>query len=297
MINEYNRQYLDLMQEIYNEGIEAPCRTGNNVLVKLNQHLTWDLEKGFPILTFRQVPFKGVKGEIAAFLMGATSKRIFQDLGCNYWLSWCNPKKVPQNLSDEERKEFQLKEDDLGNVYGYNWLYYGVDYTDQHTNYTGQGVNQVKQVVETLKKNPYDRRMIITAWDPAHMDTMGLPPCLHSWQFNYLGDRLHLTGLQRSADYILGVPADMMQGALLLHLMAQTVGMKVGTLTLEFCNCHIYDNHIETIKEHYDTWRECEIELPKLILNPDATVFNFRPEMAKLDNYQYGEKVTFPIAV
>ena len=291
-MNAYNKQYLDLVEDILNNGIEAPCRTGNKVLVTLNKSLTWDLKNGFPLLTFRQIPFKGVKGEISCFLEGITDKRIYRERGCNYWNEWCNPKRVP--YSD---KEGMKQENDLGNIYGFGWLHFGQEYTDINKDYTNTGVNQVKQVVETLKTNPYDRRMIITAWDPAHMDTMGLPPCLHTWQFNYVGNRLHLTGLQRSADTILGVPADMVQGALLLHLMAQTVNMEPGTLTLEFCNCHIYDNHIQTVKEHIEKWKKCDIELPNIILDKNATVFNFMPEMAILDNYQYEEKVSFPIAV
>ena len=291
-MNAYNKQYLDLVEDILNNGIEAPCRTGNKVLVTLNKSLTWDLKNGFPLLTFRQIPFKGVKGEISCFLEGITDKRIYRERGCNYWNEWCNPKKV--SYSD---KEGMKQENDLGNIYGFGWLHFGQEYTDINKDYTNTGVNQVKQVVETLKTNPYDRRMIITAWDPAHMDTMGLPPCLHTWQFNYVGNRLHLTGLQRSADTILGVPADMVQGALLLHLMAQTVNMEPGTLTLEFCNCHIYDNHIQTVKEHIEKWKKCNIELPNIILDKNATVFNFMPEMAVLDNYQYEEKVSFPIAV
>ena len=291
-MNAYNKQYLDLVEDILNNGIEAPCRTGNKVLVTLNKSLTWDLKNGFPLLTFRQIPFKGVKGEVSCFLEGVTDKRIYRERGCNYWNEWCNPKKVP--YSD---KEGMKQENDLGNIYGFSWLHFGQEYLGLEEDYTNTGVNQVKQVVETLKTNPYDRRMIVTAWDPAHMDTMGLPPCLHTWQFNYVGNRLHLTGLQRSADTILGVPADMVQGALFLHLMAQTVNMEPGTLTLEFCNCHIYDNHIQTVKEHVEKWKKCDIELPNIVLDKNATVFNFMPEMAVLDNYQYEEKVSFPIAV
>ena len=291
-MNAYNKQYLDLVEDILNNGIEAPCRTGNKVLVTLNKSLTWDLKNGFPLLTFRQIPFKGVKGEVSCFLEGVTDKRIYRERGCNYWNEWCNPKKVP--YSD---KEGMKQENDLGNIYGFSWLHFGQEYSGLEEDYTNTGVNQVKQVVETLKTNPYDRRMIVTAWDPAHMDTMGLPPCLHTWQFNYVGNRLHLTGLQRSADTILGVPADMVQGALFLHLMAQTVNMEPGTLTLEFCNCHIYDNHIQTVKEHIEKWKKCDIELPNIVLDKNATVFNFMPEMAVLDNYQYEEKVNFPIAV
>lgn len=291
-MNAYNKQYLDLVEDILKNGIEAPCRTGNKVLVTLNKSLTWDLKNGFPLLTFRQIPFKGVKGEVSCFLEGVTDKRIYRERGCNYWNEWCNPKKVP--YSD---KEGMKQENDLGNIYGFSWLHFGQEYSGLEENYTNTGVNQVKQVVETLKTNPYDRRMIVTAWDPAHMDTMGLPPCLHTWQFNYVGNRLHLTGLQRSADTILGVPADMVQGALFLHLMAQTVNMEPGTLTLEFCNCHIYDNHIQTVKEHIEKWKKCDIELPNIVLDKNATIFNFMPEMAVLDNYQYEEKVSFPIAV
>ena len=291
-MNAYNKQYLDLVEDILNNGIEAPCRTGNKVLVTLNKSLTWDLKNGFPLLTFRQIPFKGVKGEVSCFLEGVTDKRIYRERGCNYWNEWCNPKKVP--YSD---KEGMKQENDLGNIYGFSWLHFGQEYSGLEEDYTNTGVNQVKQVVETLKTNPYDRRMIVTAWDPAHMDTMGLPPCLHTWQFNYVGNRLHLTGLQRSADTILGVPADIVQGALFLHLMAQTVNMEPGTLTLEFCNCHIYDNHIQTVKEHIEKWKKCDIELPNIVLDKNATVFNFMPEMAVLDNYQYEEKVSFPIAV
>ena len=291
-MNAYNKQYLDLVEDILNNGIEAPCRTGNKVLVTLNKSLTWDLKNGFPLLTFRQIPFKGVKGEVSCFLEGVTDKRIYRERGCNYWNEWCNPKKVP--YSD---KEGMKQENNLGNIYGFSWLHFGQEYSGLEEDYTNTGVNQVKQVVETLKTNPYERRMIVTAWDPAHMDTMGLPPCLHTWQFNYVGNRLHLTGLQRSADTILGVPADMVQGALFLHLMAQTVNMEPGTLTLEFCNCHIYDNHIQTVKEHIEKWKKCDIELPNIVLDKNATVFNFMPEMAVLDNYQYEEKVNFPIAV
>lgn len=291
-MNTYDNQYLDLVEEILNKGIETPCRTNNNVLVRLNKNLTVNLSEGFPILTFRQIPFKGVKGEISCFLEGITDKRIFNARACFYWNNWSNPKKVP--YSD---KAGMKAENDLGNIYGFNWLHFGANYDNYDTDYTNKGFNQVKQVVETLKKNPYDRRMIITAWDPAHMDTMGLPPCLHTWQFNYLDDRLHLTGLQRSADTILGVPADMVQGALLLHLMAQTVNMKPGTLTLEFCNCHIYDNHINLVKENLEKWRKEQYELPTLKLDSSATVFNFMPEMAELNNYEHGPKISFPIAV
>ena len=291
-MNLYNQQYLDLVEEILNKGEEAPCRTGNKVLVRLNKSLTWDVNEGFPILTFRQIPFKGAKAELSCFVQGITDKQIYQERGCNYWNYWCNPTKVP--YSD---KEGMKQERDLGNIYGFSWRHFGLDYENYDTDYTNKGYDQLAHVIDKLKTDPYDRRMIITAWDPAHMNTMGLPPCLHTWQFNYLGNKLHITGLQRSADTILGVPADMVQGALLLHLVAKTANMQPGTITLEFCNCHIYDNHISIVKEHLENWRNCDIPLPKLELADEADVFNFLPDMAKLVDYQYGEKVSFEIAV
>lgn len=291
-MNAYNKQYLDLVEDILTNGKEAPCRTGNNVLVRLNKSLTWDVNEGFPILTFRQIPFKGVKAELSCFVQGITDKQIYQERGCNYWNYWCNPTKVPYS-----NKEGMKEERDLGNIYGFSWRHFGTSYENYDTDYSEKGYDQLAQVINKLKTDPYDRRMIITAWDPAHMNTMGLPPCLHTWQFNYLDNKLHLTGLQRSADTILGVPSDMVQGALLLYLVAKTVNMQPGTITLELCNCHIYDNHIPIVKEHLDTWKECDIALPQLTLKDETTVFNFLPDMAQLVDYEYGEKVSFEIAV
>lgn len=297
-MSNYDKQYLDLVKEILDEGIETPCRTGNNTLVKLNKVLTHDMKDGFPILTFRGgIPFKGMKAELSCFLRGVTSKKEFVKLGCNYWNQWCNPKKVPAGLSDEERKAFQLKEDELGNIYGFNYRHFSAAYVGCDADYTGKGFDQLADVVERLKKNPYDRRMIISAWDPANMETQALPPCMYLFQFSYLGGRLHLSAKMRSTDLILGCPTDMCFCALLLAVMSQTVNMTPGTIDLSMTNCHIYDNHIDNVKENLHVWDNVQYELPTLVLDSSATVFNFMPEMASLSGYSHGEKVSFPIAV
>ena len=288
----WDNQYLDLVEEIITKGEKMPCRTGNNTLVRLNRNLDWDLKDGFPILTFRQLPFKGMKGELSCFLQGVTDKQEFENRNCKYWKEWCNPTKVP--YSD---KEGMKAERDLGNIYGFNYRHFGAEYDNFDTDYTGKGFDQLQDVVNTLKTNPYDRRMIISAWDPAHMNTMALPPCMYLFQFTYLGGRLHMTAKMRSTDIILGCPTDVMFCALFLSLMAKTVGMEPGTINLSMTNCHIYDNHIEIAKEHLKGWRAEQYVLPKLILDEEATVFNFMPDMAKLDNYEHGEKVKFQIAV
>lgn len=296
-MSNYDKRYLDLVKEILDEGIETPCRTGNNTLVKLNRVLTHDMREGFPILTFRPIPFKGVKGELSCFLQGITSKKIFIERGCKYWGEWCNPSKVPAGLSDEERKKKQLEINDLGNIYGFHYRHYGAKYIDENTDYTGQGFDQLQALIDRLKKDPYDRRLIISAWDPSTMNTQALPPCMYLFNFVYLGDRLHLAAKMRSTDVILGLPSDICFCALLLTLVCQTVGMKPGTIDLSMTNAHIYDFHIDSVKEHLEEWDNVQFDLPTLKLDPNATVFNFMPEMAELVNYQKGEKVTFPIAV
>jgi len=293
MNNTYDNQYLNLVEDVLLNGMKVPCRTGNNVLTCVSKQLQFDLSDDiFPILTFRPLPFKGCKAELSCFLEGVTDKHILQERGCNYWDQWCNPTKVP--YSD---KEGMIKERDLGNVYGFHYRHFGANYINYDTNYTGQGVDQLKNVVETLKTNPYDRRMIISAWDPSHLETQALPPCMWAFTFTYAGDKLHLTAEMRSTDVILGLPADMMYCALFLKLMCQTVNMNPGFVTIHMVNCHIYDNHIDTVKENLSHWYEEQYDLPTLKLDPNATVFNFMPEMASLDDYQHGSKVTFPIAV
>ena len=297
-MNTYDNKYLNLVDDIIKNGKSMPCRTGDNVKKVYNRIITTDLEEGFPIITFRGgIPFKGVKGELSCFLNGITKKSEFVKRGCNYWSSWCNPKKIPAGLSDKERKEFQLKEEDLGNIYGYEILHFGYPYEDCDTDYTGKGFNQLEYVVNTLKKDPYSRRIIISMWNPAHMDTMSLTPCMHQYQFNYDGEKLHITAIMRSVDICCGFPADMCYISLLLHLMCQTVGMKPGTATIITIDTHIYDTHFKIIEENIEKWYNTQYDLPKLILDSSATVFNFIPEMASLENYQHGERVVFPVSV
>lgn len=291
-MSNFDKQYLDIVREILDEGIETPCRTGNNTLVKLNKVLTHDLEEGFPILTFRPLPFKGARVELSGFLQGITDKQWYNDNGCKYWNEWCNPEKVP--YSD---KEGMKEERDLGPIYGYQWVAFNAPYTNYDIDNKRFGVNQIKNVIETLKKNPYDRRLIVNAWNPTQEKQMALPPCVYVFQFNYLGGRLHITVNQRSCDLILGVPTDFVFYSLLLHLVAKTVNMKPGTVTLNLCNCHIYDNHVEKVKENLKKWEEVQFDLPTLVLDDTADVFNFTWDKAHLENYQHGEKVTFPIAV
>lgn len=291
-MNTWDNQYLNLMQDILDNGIEVPCRTGDIVRKKLNCQLSYDLDNGFPLLTFRPLPFKGCRVELSGFLQGITDKKWYQDNGCKYWDSWCNPEKVP--YSD---KEGMKQERDLGSIYGFEWRHFDAEYENYDTNYTGKGFDQLQAVIDKLKTDPYDRRMIISAWNPNNNKNKALPPCLYLYQFTYLGGRLHINAKMRSTDLVLGCPTDFASTALFLMLVAQTVGMKPGTVCLDMTDCHIYENHIPVIQENLENWRKNQFELPQLILNPTATVFNFTWDMAKLENYRHGEKISFDVAI
>lgn len=291
-MNTWDNQYLNLVDRILEDGVVNPCRTGNNTKVILNCVLSHDLAEGFPICTFRQMPFKGACGELECFLHGYTHKQQYRDAKCMYWESWCRPDKVPYGDN-----EGQKAEQDLGPVYGWQWKFGGAEYIDCNTDYTGKGADQIQYIVDALKKNKYDRRLVVSAWNLHDQDKMALPPCVYAFQLNYVGDRLHMTVNQRSCDLILGVATDVVFYSILLHLFCQTVGMEPGTITFNLCNCHVYDNHIDIYEQNRKKFYNEQYDLPKLVLDPNATVFNFTHDMAKLDNYQHGEKVSFPIAV
>ena len=290
--HNYDLLHLELINKILSTGSIIPCRTGNLTKVLLNQTISWDLANGFPILTFRPIPMKGLTAEIACFLKGITNKEEFEKKGCKYWKQWARPDKIPYT-----DKDGQEKEKDLGPIYGNRWKFFGADYIDCDTNYNGKGFDQIKYIIDTFNKNPYDRRLLVNAWDPTVLNQMALPPCVYGFQLNYMDERLHMTVLQRSCDLILGVPSDIAGYALLLHLFAQTLKIEPGTITFNLCNCHIYDNHFNIIKENFSNWCEETYPLPKLILDKEATVFNFEPHQASLENYKHGKKVVFPVAV
>ena len=291
-MNSWDSQYLALVDKVIEQGSINPCRTGNNTNVLLNQVLTHDLNKGFPICTFRQIPFKGACGELSCFLEGITDKKIYEDRKCKYWKNWARPDKIPYS-----NKEGQILEQDLGPIYGWQWKFAGAEYIDCATDYTNKGIDQIKYIIDTLKKDPYDRRLIVNAWNPAQQYQMALPPCVYVFQLNYVNNKLHMTVNQRSCDLILGVATDVVFYSILLHLICKTVNMEIGTITFNLCNCHVYDNHIPVYLKHREKFYQTNLELPQLILNSEADVFNFLPDMAKLNNYQYAEKVSFEIAI
>lgn len=232
-------EYLNCLETVLTEGKLIPNRTGISALTVPHLTIQHDMSDGFPLLTTKKMAFKTIRVELEGFLQGITNKRWFQERGCRIWNEWCNPTKVPEGLSDEERKAFMLQENDLGPIYGYQWRSFNGD----------SSADQVKAVVETLKTDPQDRRMLCSAWNPLALAEQALPPCHLSWHLTVINDTLNLCWLQRSVDAFLGLPFNLASYGLLLHLLAKEAGLKEGRLTGFLSNVHIYENHVAVAEE------------------------------------------------
>ena len=234
-------QYLDLVKTVLQNGIYTDERTGTGTIAIPHAMISHDMSNGFPIMTTKKIAWKTLKVELEGFIKGVTDKTWFKDRGCRIWDEWCNPMLVPSWLESEERKEFQLQERRLGPIYGYQWRQFG-------NSKTVRGVDQLQRVLDTLIKNPNDRRMLVSAWNPQDLDQMALPPCHYAWQVSVIGGKLHLCWNQRSCDLGLGIPYNIASYALLLMLLAKHAGLEPGTLTGFLTNVHIYKNHVEPLK-------------------------------------------------
>ena len=172
-------EYLNIIRHILDQGTLIPNRTGISALTIPHMMLQHDMSLGFPLLTTKKMAWKSIRVELEGFLKGISDKRWYQERGCHIWDEWCNPKKVPPYLADEARKSYQLEEPDLGPIYGVLWRNW-------------RGMDQLKNIVNTLKTNPYDRRMVCTAWDPSLLDEQALPTCHYSWNVIVTNNKLHL---------------------------------------------------------------------------------------------------------
>jgi len=238
----------------------CPLRTTRNARTQsyFGEHLIVDdlVQGHFPLLLGRKLFLTGIVGEMAAFLKGPKSLKDFEDQDCNYWKQWAD-------------KDGKLNVD-----YGNAWLDFN-------------GVNQLKDVVESLKTDPNGRRHLISAWRPDHLKDLSLPCCHYSYQW-YVNSRneLEMIWNQRSVDIMIGLPSDIVLAAIWNILMAQTVGLKPGRLHFMLGDCHLYESHAEGIQEYLDQMQNVHLRAkPTWVLDPEATVFNFKPEMLMVSNY------------
>jgi len=186
-MNNADEQYNNLLNKILLEGTWKGNRTGVDCLTIAGHMFEHDMAEGFPLLTSRKLPFKSTKVELEFFIKGLRSKKWLQDRGCHYWDGWCNPQVVPY-ANDAQTKQKMLAEDDLGLIYGTQWR----DFHDPVSGHSpaddNLSVDQLKKLVDTLKQNPSDRRMIVSAWNPLALDQMALPPCHYGFQVTVIGD-------------------------------------------------------------------------------------------------------------
>jgi thymidylate synthase len=285
-------KYLMLAQRILTEGEWKENRTGVRALTVAGDMFQYNMKDGFPLLTTRKLPYKSTKVELEFFIKGLSDKKWLQDRDCHYWDFWCNPQKVPYGTTDES-KQWMREENDLGRIYGVQWRNFS-DTADGCCDYGHKSIDQLKNIVNTLKSNPLDRRMICSAWNPLELDKMALPPCHLLFQVTVIGNRLNLFWYQRSVDFCCGLPANIASYATLLHLLAKESNLQEGTLTGFLADLHIYEPHIENLKLQMK--RE-PFDSPKIQTEKFTSIFDWQYNDTELINYKSHEKLTFEVAV
>lgn len=263
------QQYLDLLHRILEEGMVKTDRTGTGTKSIFGHQMRFNLEDGFPVLTTKKLHLKSIIYELLWFLKGDTNVKYLQEHGVSIWNEW----------ADENG--------DLGPVYGHQWRSW--------PDHRGGTIDQIQNVIDLIKHYPDSRRMLVTAWNPADISEMALPPCHCLFQFYVADGRLSLQLYQRSADTFLGVPFNIASYALLLQMMAQVTGLKAGDFIHTTGDTHLYLNHIEQAKLQLTRTPR---ELPQMKLNPDVkSLFDFRYEDFELLNYDPWPHIKAEVAV
>ncbi|MGN6101197.1 MAG: thymidylate synthase [Devosia sp.] len=263
------RQYLQLLNAVLTEGVDRSDRTGTGTRSLFGYQLRFDLGRGFPLLTTKKLHLRSIIYELLWFLRGDTNVAYLREHGVSIWDEW----------ADENG--------DLGPVYGSQWR----SWPDGH----GGTIDQIANVVRSIRTNPNSRRHIVTAWNPAEVDDMALPPCHCLFQFYVAEGRLSCQLYQRSADVFLGVPFNIASYALLTEMMAQVTGLKPGFFIHSFGDVHLYANHFEQAK--LQLTREPR-PLPRLTLNPDRhDIFGFDYEDFQITGYEPHAAIKAPVAV
>jgi thymidylate synthase len=263
------RPYLDLLQQVLNQGTAKGDRTGTGTVSIFGAQLRFDLNAGFPLLTTKKVHLKSIIHELLWFLKGDTNVKYLRDNGVSIWDDWARA------------------DGDLGPVYGYQWRSWPAP--------DGRHIDQISQVVEQLKKNPDSRRIIVSAWNVADLDKMALMPCHAFFQFYVANGKLSCQLYQRSADMFLGVPFNIASYALLTLMMAQVCGLKPGEFIHTFGDTHVYNNHMTQVKEQLSRTPRA---LPVMKLNPAVkNIFDFKYEDFTLESYDPHPLIKAPVAV
>ena len=251
------KQYLNLLNRILTEGVKKTDRTGTGTLSVFGNQMRFNMADGFPLLTTKKLHLKSIIHELLWFLAGDTNVKYLQENGVRIWNEW----------ADENGE--------LGPVYGHQWRSW--------SDYKGGTIDQIANVVDMIKNHPDSRRMVVSAWNPAEIDQMALPPCHCLFQFYVADGKLSLQLYQRSADTFLGVPFNIASYALLLQMMAQVTGLEPGEFIHTTGDTHLYLDHLDQAR--LQLTREPR-PLPRMIINPDVkSIFDFKYEDFQLEGY------------
>ncbi|WP_289158463.1 thymidylate synthase [uncultured Muribaculum sp.] len=251
------KQYLDLLRHVKENGVQKSDRTGTGTRSVFGYQMRFNLDDGFPLLTTKKLHLKSIIYELLWFLKGDTNVHYLQENGVRIWNEWADP------------------DGSVGHIYGYQWRSW--------PDYKGGHIDQIAEVIKTIKENPDSRRILVSAWNVADLDNMNLPPCHLLFQFYVADGRLSLQLYQRSADTFLGVPFNIASYALLLMMVAQVTGLKAGDFIHTLGDAHIYNDHIEQVD--LQLTRDPR-PLPRMKLNPDVkSIFDFKYEDFTLEDY------------
>ena len=270
VVGEYNlKNYLDLLQDILDNGVHKGDRTGTGTQSVFGRQLRYNLSEGFPLVTTKRIHLKSVIHELLWFLSGDTNIAYLKENGVKIWDDW----------ADENG--------DLGPVYGSQWRTWEAP--------NGEKIDQIAAVIDSIKNNPDSRRHLVSAWNVAEINNMKLPPCHFAFQFYVAEGKLSCMLTMRSVDTFLGLPFNIASYALLTHMIAQQCDLEVGDFIWSGGDVHIYSNHVEQVKTQLE--RE-PFALPKLIIKrkPDS-IFDYKFEDFEFENYQHHPGIKAPIAV
>ncbi len=263
------KQYLDLINRVLAEGVDKGDRTGTGTRSVFGHQMRFNLEEGFPLLTTKKLHLKSIIYELLWFLKGDTNAGYLQEHGVRIWNEWADAN------------------GDLGPIYGKQWRSWA--------DYNGGNIDQIREVINTIKNNPDSRRIIVNAWNVAQIDEMALPPCHCFFQFYVADGRLSLQLYQRSADIFLGVPFNIASYALLLMMVAQVTGLRAGDFVHTLGDAHIYSNHFEQAR--LQLTREPR-RLPRMTINPEVKdIFDFKYEDFSLEDYDPHPHIKASVAV
>ena len=278
-MNTNEKKYLDALKDILENG-EVRTTRNSKTISKFGVKLDFDISESFPLLTTKKVYFHGVLHELLWFIKGDTNSKNLEKYNVNIW----NDNSSREFL--DNLKLFNYEEGDCGPIYGFQWRHYGAVYKGPNSNYNGLGIDQLKNCIDLIKRDPTSRRIFMSAWNPVQLDIMALPPCHVSYQFYVSTDKkLSCMVYQRSGDMFLGIPFNISSTSLLVYIIAKITNLTPGNVSIVIGDAHIYEDHVEAVKTQLERipYPSPKLEINKYFSNID----DYKYEHFEVIDYKY----------